>query len=124
MRLLNKHFPDPLCFVDAGLRGSSRLLMLLNDFRYSSSYGTITVPKGFITDGASIPQVFWSVLSPFDNYFGAAVIHDYLYTYNIGFNREQADLIFKEAMFNLGVPWYTREVIFRAVRIFGTTSYE
>lgn len=117
-------FPDQLHFDDAGMRGSSRCFMLTADFRYVSSLGEILVPLGFITDGASIPQVFWSILSPFGDYFKAAVIHDFLYSsMNDKFSRLQADLIFKEAMFNLGVPWYRREIIFRAVRAFGCSSF-
>lgn len=113
-------FPDILHFDDAGMRGSSRCFMLTKDFRYSSSYGLITVPAGFITDGASIPKMFWSVLSPFGDYFAAAVVHDYLYSpRNETYTRKESDLIFKEAMFNIGVPWYRRELIFRAVRMFG-----
>jgi hypothetical protein len=119
-------FPDKLYFEDAGLRGTSRLFQLVSSFRYVSSYGTVTVPAGFITDGASIPQVFWSILSPFGGYFSAAVVHDFLYSpfNDTRFTRQQADLIFKEAMFNIGVSWYQREIIFRAVRVFGRFSYK
>lgn len=40
----------------------------------------IAVPKGFVTDFASIPQGLWSLgLSPHGRYGRAAVIHDYLY---------------------------------------------
>jgi hypothetical protein len=118
-------FPDTLHFEDAGMRGSSRCFRLTEDFTYLSAVGAITVPSGFVTDGASIPKIFWSILSPFGDYFAAAVIHDYLYSNNNDkFSRLQADLIFKEAMFNLGVPWYRREVIFRAVHSFGGSSFK
>jgi hypothetical protein len=39
----------------------------------------IKVPVGFVTDFASIPRAFWSILPPIDNYAKAAVIHDWLY---------------------------------------------
>src|SRR6478672_12211335 len=36
---------------------------LLNDFRYRDSKNDIwKAPKGYVSDGASIPQVFWSVV--------------------------------------------------------------
>lgn len=118
-------FPDKLHFDDAGLRGASRCFELTASFRYVSSLGVITVPAGFITDGASIPRLFWAVLSPFGDYFEAAVIHDYLYSvHNTKFTRGQADLIFKEAMYNVGVPWYRREVIYLAVRMFGSVCFK
>ena len=90
--------------------------------------GTITVPTGFITDGASIPKMFHNILGPFGCYFHAALIHDYLYspssTGHFETDRQEADMIFKEAMFNVGVPWPTREIIYRAVRLFGGASYK
>ena len=37
------------------------------------------MPTGFVTDFASIPPIFYSVLRPDGEYAYAAVIHDYLY---------------------------------------------
>lgn len=118
-------FPDPIELRDHGLRGDTRMFRLLRPFTYISSYGVITVPAGFITDGASIPRLFWTALMPFGPYFAAAIIHDYLYTeFNTRFTREQSDLIFKEAMFNLGLDWPRREAIYRAVQAFGGRSFQ
>jgi hypothetical protein len=36
---------------------------------------SITVPHGFVTDFASIPQPFWSLLSPHGLYSKAAIVH-------------------------------------------------
>lgn len=36
------------------------------------------IPKGFVTDGASVPRIFWTLFPPVFDYFGASVIHDYL----------------------------------------------
>jgi len=49
---------------------------LLQD--YTSINGSITVPEGFITDGASIPRLARNFFSPTGRYFGAAIIHDYI----------------------------------------------
>ena len=122
--MIMKCFPDDLHFDDAGLYGNIRKFILTSSFRYISSLGVIEVPAGFITDGASIPSVFWPFLSPFGEYFKAAIIHDYLYSKdNTLYDRRTSDLIFKEAMFNLGVCWARRDTIFRAVRIFGASSF-
>jgi hypothetical protein len=122
--MMNDYFPDKLCFEDAGMRGSSRCFRLEKPFSYVSSKGTIIVPEGFITDGASIPKVFWSILAPFGDYFAAAVIHDYLYNKECPlYNRKEADLIFKEAMFNIGVPWYRRDIVYQAVNTFGWACF-
>lgn len=40
---------------------------------------TLMVPYGYITDGASIPRIFWSLIPPFQPKILPAVIaHDYL----------------------------------------------
>lgn len=120
-----KAFPDELLVKDAGMKKGSRRFRLSGRFRYSSSHGVIEVPEGFVTDGASIPRIFWSILGPFGSYLKAAVIHDYLYSANnTTFTRKQADLIFKEAMFNDGVPWYKRDPIYMAVRVGGRRSFK
>jgi len=57
-----------------------RNMQLAESFEYiSSDCRRWPVPKGAVTDGASIPPVFWSVLGgPYeDKYRTAAVIHDY-----------------------------------------------
>ena len=118
-------FPDKLCFEDAGMKGASRVFRLTSQFRYLSSFGSIYVPPFFETDGASIPRCFWNILSPHGDYFYAAVVHDFLYSkFNTEFHKDEADLIFKEAMFNVGVPWYRRETIYQAVKWFGASSFK
>ena len=122
---MSNPFPDQLQFKNAGHKGGSILLRLSSRFRYFSSIGVVTVPKNFITDGASIPQCFWSFLGPFGGYFEAAVVHDFLYSpLNTEFTRDEADYIFLEAMHNLGVPWHRRHVIHAAVRAFGWRHFK
>jgi len=78
----------------------------------------IVVPKGFTTDFASIPQIFWSMIgSPIGRYTKAAVVHDYLYHSQI-YSRRKSDRIFLEAMTVLEVNWLKRRVMYRAVRMF------
>lgn len=120
MSLKPELFPDVLDLTVAGFRNGSALFRVSHYYRYISSLGEVCVPTGFITDGASIPRVFWSALSPFGDYFPAALIHDFLYSpRNTRYTRLQADTIFLEAMCNLGVAWYRRNTIYRAVRMFG-----
>jgi len=79
----------------------------------------IKVPKGFITDFASIPRIFWTVIGqPTGRYGKAAVIHDYLY-FTQRFTRKYADFVFVEAMGILGVSWWKRRSMWLSVRIFG-----
>ncbi|MEE8234214.1 MAG: DUF1353 domain-containing protein [Gammaproteobacteria bacterium] len=39
------------------------------------------IPKGFIFDGASIPRLFWNILSPAGYLFMAGLVHDFVYKY-------------------------------------------
>jgi hypothetical protein len=120
-----KAFPDPLVFSHAGTANGSAIFRLTLPFRYlSTEHGEIEVPAGFHTDGASVPRVFWNILSPFGDYFPAALIHDYLYSpNNRWFTRWQADKIFLAAMVDAGVPFIRRRVIYRAVRVGGWASF-
>jgi len=83
----------------------------------------IVVPKGFITDFASVPRIFWNILPPSGRYTKAAVLHDYLYQTHL-INKETADNIFKEAMECLGVSKFKIWSMYGAVKFFGASSYE
>ena len=92
---------------------------------------TIAVPKGFLTDGASIPQFLWSMLPTWGAYSRAAVIHDYLYRcigegrpHSLATTRKAADDIFLEAMAVCGVTIGVRNTIYTAVRTFGSIDYD
>lgn len=125
---MNKEaFPDTPVFQSVGHRNGSMLVMLTAAFRYVSEVGTITVPLGFISDGASIPRIFWNILSPFGEYFEAALIHDFLYSKasdGYGLDRGESDYLFLMAMKDCGVGFIKRHTIYRAVRIGGWASYK
>jgi len=78
----------------------------------------IDVPKGFKTDFASVPRMFWTIFPPDGIWSQAAVLHDYNYTVKKR-SRKDCDNIFLESMQVLGVPIITRRLMFRAVRSFG-----
>jgi len=83
----------------------------------------LAVPKGFVTDLASIPPIFYSVLPPDDKYAHAAVVHDYLY-WSQRRSRKEADRIFLSAMEDLEVNKAVRLLIYRAVRWGGESSWK
>jgi hypothetical protein len=120
-----RYFPDELDTRFYASINGSRIDQLICRFRYVSSYGTIEVPVGALSDGASIPKIFWPILGPYGPYFRSAVVHDFLYSdLNDEFTRAESDLIFKEAMFNEGIGWCQRETIYRAVRLFGKKHFK
>ena len=83
----------------------------------------IKVPKGFLTDFASIPKIFHSFISDKDKYNKASVIHDYLY-YTAIFDRKTADKIFLEAMEVLNIHPVKRYIFYLSVRIFGILAWK
>ena len=105
------------------LPDGKRWRLLGNLVYHSGRYGTIVVPECFTTDLASIPQVFWGILSPLAEHERAAVIHDYLYTQQKR-SRRQCDVIFLEAMKVCGTGWLKRSVIYWMVRLFGGIAWK
>lgn len=85
-------------------------------------FQAVTVPKGFVTDLASIPRIFWSALRPDGLYAYAAIIHDYLYWTQTR-SREEADEILKMSMQDFKVPSLQVEAIHLAVRKFGGSAW-
>lgn len=79
---------------------------------------SVEVPKGFVTDLASIPRTFWSLLRPDGEYSYPAIIHDSLYWIQ-STSREQADLVFRYAMEDFKIDGTTAATIHRAVRAGG-----
>lgn len=97
----------------------------------SSHYGNfqarkeIIVPSGYTSDGASIPKVFWWILSPFEDYFKCCVLHDYLcdlFHLNL-LERKTCDDIFLEAMSEIGIKKSTRLSLYFFVRFYGLLRY-
>jgi hypothetical protein len=79
----------------------------------------IVVPKGFVTDFASIPLGLWSLgLSPQGKYSRAAVIHDYLY-WSQTCTRSQADRLLVIAMKESNVGWFDENAIYTGVDLGG-----
>jgi hypothetical protein len=83
---------------------------------------TLTVPRGFVTDLASIPPLFFTYLRPDGEYASAAIVHDYLYWAQIT-TREYADACIKKAMQDLEVRPDKIDVIYEGVRRFGQNAW-
>lgn len=100
--------------------------ILKEEYKYEINGFIIIVPKGFITDLASVPRILWVFFPPFGKYTRAAIIHDYLYSeLNDTFiNRYWADKIFIFIMKEHGVSTYKRVSMYRAVRMFGEPSWK
>lgn len=85
-------------------------------------YLEFTVPKGFVTDFATVPRLFWRLIPKQGDYNRAAVLHDFLYTEKTC-SRFLADALFRDVMHEIGVPMWRRVAMFWAVRMFGWTGW-
>jgi Protein of unknown function (DUF1353) len=82
--------------------------------------GTITVPVGFVWDGASIPRRLRDLLPPWGPYSGAALIHDYLCDMRpAGIDSNRAHRIFYDLMREDGVKPLWAYIMHKAVLLFG-----
>lgn len=73
------------------------------------------VPIGFVTDGASVPRIFWMLFPPVGRYFLAAALHDWLLVNNHPWMK--ANKIFLQALKEQGVPWWARYPMYYATVI-------
>ena len=123
--LSTKPFGAPLNI----LRFADRMYCLNADFEWtpgdpaSAGIGKVVVPRGFVTDFASVPRVFWSVLAPDDSYVSAAVVHDWLY-WSQTVERRVADNAMRLAMEELPVSSWQITAVYRAVATFGDSAWQ
>lgn len=84
----------------------------------------VIVPRKFVTDGASVPPLFWPLvshpLSP--SSLRAAILHDFQYrTQSV--SRATADHTFYAALRAEGCAWVRSRAMWLAVRLFGWVGY-
>jgi hypothetical protein len=106
---------------------SDKLWRLEEEVVYYDSEHTsniISIGKGFIADGSSIPRIVWSIIGhPLEgNHSIVGFLHDKLYRYKM-FSRKICDLIYLEAHKNLGTSFIKRHLGYRALRLFGWYAY-
>jgi hypothetical protein len=116
-------FRSGLYFKDLLEPGAIRL-QLIRSLSYDSAAleRTIRVPRGFVTDLASIPRLLWNVLPPIGAYDAAAVVHDWLYRSG-GCSRAEADRVLLEAMRACNVDALQRGAIYAGVRVGGWVTW-
>lgn len=102
---------------------------LLEPFSYVTSIGVeITVPKGFISNYATIPKIFRNIIdqdSPIIREI--SIIHDYLYSpesNNLNYTRNQSDWILFMGMLESNAPIWKAILAYLAVRIGGKENWK
>jgi len=121
---INDKFPDELILKDGGMNNGKRIYILEHYFRFISSKGVIKAPKGFSSDLGSVPRLFQNIISKDGLALKIFIIHDFLYSdLNKNYTRLESDQILMEGMIILGVNWFTRQAIYRSVRLMGWKFY-
>lgn len=115
--LVLSRFVDPIYFLYRPIK------WLPSNTNHDPQMSAFTVPKGFVSDLASIPRIFWSALRPDGNYAYSAILHDYLY-WTQSRPRKAADAILRQSMADFHVPPATIATIYEAVRIGGQKSWD
>ena len=80
------------------------------------------IPKGFVTDFATIPRYLWAFIASDDKgILEASVLHDYLYkSPGLAVSRKSADRLLLDGMNYLDeFATVTKYAVYYAVRLFG-----
>jgi hypothetical protein len=109
-------FADPIYFLTSVIGWNP-------EARDASAYQPIRVPVGFVTDFASIPRAFWSILRPDGLYSYAAIIHDYLYWEQF-LSRNESDSILKRCMEDFRIDAATITTVYGGVRVGGGFAWD
>ena len=122
-------FTSPLVIT---LMENGRCWKLVRAFTYriGSEYSNapVRVPRGFITDFASIPKFLFWLLPWWAKFNKSSVLHDWFYKIKRNENRKEADDIWYEAM---GIEFRNHKhgkkiawLEYRAVRLFSWSAWK
>jgi len=103
----------------------TKYLVKLDQFQFTEFYTTpeVTIPEGFITDGASVPRWLQGLYPSYYKYFPAAAVHDYMYGSGL-YDRAVCDALFRDNMrHRLGLSWRYWWVMWAGVRLGGASRF-
>ncbi|GAB3256001.1 hypothetical protein GCM10027347_17540 [Larkinella harenae] len=101
--------------------------VITRPIRFKTLIGTMTVPKGYVTDFASVPVWLWGVFPPIGRSNRGSLKHDYWYDNRLGESeygpyvaRKLADLEFLKDL-TVAEPkrWFRNYLMYLACRWFG-----
>jgi len=130
-------FTRPLYTADVSRLEQGRpIRVILEDFEFhigdENSPNVVEIPKGYCSDGASVPWFLGWYLEPWGRFAQAAIVHDYLYSTNRR-ARKESDEIFREAIVVITTDTQDDDptmygkcvaaVAYQALRVFGSQGY-
>ena len=100
---------------------------LLRPLRVRLPSRTVTVPKGYLSDGASVPRILWRLLSPpIDPItLTPSIVHDWLYDHGsaLGLTRIEADAWYADALHQNGYPAWKCLLTYAGTRLGGGSRW-
>lgn len=128
--LARRGFLDPLRVTATGQRApdtrygpGNPIYTVDQPLTYQTAGQSYTVPAGYQTDLASIPQRFQQRPPDQSPAAGPGALHDWLYTTH-AVPRAAADRLFRQALRDEGVPLGQRLLMWGAVRRGGGPAYD
>lgn len=123
--LMNKWFPVNTLVEFNYPDLPMRFLVKEDKFQFTEDYYTpeVSIPKGFITDGASTPRLLKGFYPGYYKYFPAAAVHDYLYGEGL-LTRKECDALLRDLIryrLKMGIQYWL--IMWLAVRIGGKNHY-
>jgi len=107
-------------------RLGNRLWVRTKSFYFSVDGEIYEIPRGTVTDGGSIPRLFWTISPPMSGPFAQGFpVHDWFYSVDgpdIG--RFKADLVLYHMGRHRGASIIEAQAIKSAVNLFGWMSYK
>ena len=107
-----------------------RLWKVFNAVAYNLEDGrSLYVPRDFVTDFASIPQILWFLWPPWRwDYGPAALVHDMGYFMHrelndTTFTRKEIDDLFLRIMQERNTPEFTANAMYKTVRLVGDSNW-
>lgn len=110
--------PVPRDTPASHLAANSNKMRLIEDWHVTVDGVRYKIPRGFITDGLTIPRFLWWIFPPsYSPGYVAAVFHDFCYAEMYGeVSKEWADEAFRLLMLDSGAPNWVARAFWLAVR--------
>lgn len=115
-------FSSRVAYLDRSSELGKFTIELLEDLVYEGLGKKIVVPKGFMSDLATIPRVFQLFIPKVGPYNAAAIVHDWGYCVQF-LTRKEVDCLFLDIMKNSKVGFFTRYSMYYFMRLLGSIAW-
>ena len=83
----------------------------------------VTVPKGFITDGATVPRIFQNLVPKYHRYLMACIVHDYMCVHRLVYSTKEIRRVLKINLERSKISPAYRWTIYYSTKFFGPGSF-